>query len=136
MKELADYMALPYTFTLIPDPAEPGYAIKVNELPGCISQGDTAEEALVRIREAMEAWIESALEDGQEVPTPGDSEGYSGKFLVRLPRSIHQAIARAAEREGVSLNLFAASALARAAGAYEPTPRAKGRRTAHEGPIS
>jgi antitoxin HicB len=119
MKDLAYYMAQPYTFTLIPDSDEPGYAIKVNELPGCISQGTTSGEALTRIREAMEVWIESAIEDGQEVPEPGDTHAYSGKFLVRLPKSIHRAIALAAEREGVSLNLFAASALARAAGAFK-----------------
>lgn len=118
MKDLAYYMGLPYTFTLIPDADEPGYAIKVNELPGCISQGDTADEALVRIREAMEVWIESVLEDGREVPEPGSPEGYSGKFLIRLPKSLHRDIARAAEHEGVSLNLFAAAALARAAGAH------------------
>jgi antitoxin HicB len=66
-------MAQPYTFTLIPDPDEPGYAIKVNELPGCISQGATAEEAMMRIREAMEVWIESRLEEGRPVPEPGES---------------------------------------------------------------
>ncbi|MGA0871081.1 MAG: type II toxin-antitoxin system HicB family antitoxin, partial [Planctomycetota bacterium] len=52
------------TVSLIPDPDEGGFAIKVNELPGCLSQGDTAEEALVRIREAMAGWLEVALEEG------------------------------------------------------------------------
>lgn len=69
-KELAYYMALPYSLTLVPDPSEPGYAIKVNELPGCISQGDTPDEAVRRIREAMEAWLATALEDGAAIPEP------------------------------------------------------------------
>lgn len=83
MKDLAYYMALPYTFTLIAHPDVPGCAIKVNEMPGCISQGDTADEALVRIREAMEAWTESAIEDGQEVPEPGDERGGNLHRLAR-----------------------------------------------------
>jgi predicted HicB family RNase H-like nuclease len=38
---------------------------------------------------------------------------YSGKFTVRLPRSLHQALVDRAEREGVSLNLFVTNALSR-----------------------
>lgn len=44
-----------------------------------------------------------------------DSEymSYSGKFTVRLPRSLHQALVDRAEKEGVSLNLFVTNALSR-----------------------
>jgi predicted HicB family RNase H-like nuclease len=38
---------------------------------------------------------------------------YSGKFTVRLPRSLHQALVVRAEKEGVSLNLFVTNALSR-----------------------
>jgi antitoxin HicB len=111
-KDLAYYLALPYTYTLMPDPEEPGFAIKINELPGCLSQGETAGEAMTRIREAMEAWLSVALEDGDPIPEPGD-EGFSGKFLVRVPKSVHASLTRRAKAEGVSLNLFVASALAK-----------------------
>jgi hypothetical protein len=40
-------------------------------------------------------------------------EDYSGKFTVRLPRSLHQALVDRAEKEGVSLNLFVTNALSR-----------------------
>ena len=113
--DVAYYMALPYSYTLIPDPDEGGFAIKVNELPGCISQGDTADEAMTRIREAMECWIESAIQHGDPIPEPG-GEGFSGKFLTRVPKRVHKALSEAAEREGVSLNLFVATALAAAVG--------------------
>lgn len=111
-KDLAYYMALLYTYTLIPDLEDGGFVIKVNELPGCMSQGDTSEEAMTRIREAMEVWIESRLEGGRPVPEPGVDEAYSGKFNVRLPRQLHKALATTAEREGVSLNLLVATMLA------------------------
>lgn len=125
--DLAYYMALPYTYILLPDPDEGGYVIKVAELPGCISQGDTADEAATRIREAMEVWIEGQIEDGRAVPEPGEassSGGYSGKFLVRVPKSVHRQLAEAAEREGVSLNLYVASALAAASGTGQVNPSA------------
>lgn len=43
----------------------------------------------------------------------GGYETYSGKFTVRLPRSLHQALVDRAEKEGVSLNLFVTNALSR-----------------------
>jgi hypothetical protein len=43
----------------------------------------------------------------------GDFTRYSGKFTVRLPKSLHQALVDRAEREGVSLNLFVTNALSR-----------------------
>lgn len=42
-----------------------------------------------------------------------DYSDYSGKFTVRLPRSLHQALVDRAEKEGVSLNLFVTNALSR-----------------------
>jgi antitoxin HicB len=55
------YMNLPYTIELQHDPEE-GWFVKVRELRGCMSQGDTPEEALAMIQEAMELWLEVALE--------------------------------------------------------------------------
>ncbi len=42
------------------------------------------------IREAMRGWISVALEDGIPVPEPKPDEDYSGKFVVRVPRSLHR----------------------------------------------
>lgn len=53
---------------LIPDLEEGGYTVEVPSLPGCVSQGDTLEEALANIKEAIELWIEDAVEHGEEIP--------------------------------------------------------------------
>ena len=91
------------------------------ELPGCLSQGETVEEALAMIREAQRLWIEVALEDGIPIPQPGpDDHHYTGKFMVRVPRDLHRALVVAAETQDVSLNLFIATALARAVGQANP----------------
>jgi len=52
---------------LIPDETG-GYTVEVPSLPGCISEGDTVEEALVNIKEAIELYIESLIEDGEDIP--------------------------------------------------------------------
>ncbi len=48
---------------------ESGYVVYAPALKGCVSQGNTKEEALKNIKEAMEAYVEALLEDGLPVPT-------------------------------------------------------------------
>jgi predicted RNase H-like HicB family nuclease len=52
---------------LIPDETG-GYTVEVPSLPGCISEGDTIDEALANIKEAIELWIEDAIAHGDEIP--------------------------------------------------------------------
>jgi antitoxin HicB len=109
------YMNLPYTRELIPDPDE-GWFIRIKELPGCMSQGETPEEALRMIEDAMRGWLEVSLEEGNPIPEPHPEEEYSGKFVVRVPKSLHRKLVEAAELEGVSLNAYCNSVLAQAVG--------------------
>lgn len=52
---------------LIPDETG-GYTVEVPSLPGCITEGDTIDEALANAKEAIELWIEEAIEHGEEIP--------------------------------------------------------------------
>jgi len=105
---IKDYMELPYNivFRRVKDEDGDYYFATVQELDGCMSDGATLEEAHANIREAMEGWIETKLESGFPVPEPLDAEKYSGKFLLRLPKSLHARLAVEAEKEGVSLNQY------------------------------
>lgn len=96
----------------------PYWFATVEELPGCMSDGDTEAEALAAVRDAMHGWISAALEDGRPIPEPREDESstYSGQFRVRLPSGLHEALADEARREGVSLNHFVSSALSSAVG--------------------
>ena len=115
MKDLAYYLALPYTIELIREEDATWFA-RVVELPGCLSAGDSAEDAAAMIQDAMAGWIELALEDGRNVPEPKPREEFSGKFVVRVPRSLHRDLVEAATKEQVSLNQYIATELARAVG--------------------
>jgi predicted RNase H-like HicB family nuclease len=57
---------------------ESGYVAYAPALKGCLSQGETREEALRNVREAMEAYVEALLEDGLPLPTEVD------KYTVEL----------------------------------------------------
>ena len=57
-----------YTVVLIPEPEEGGYSVVVPSLPGCVTQGDTIEEALSRAQEAITLHVECLEEDGLPVP--------------------------------------------------------------------
>ncbi|MCC6975540.1 MAG: type II toxin-antitoxin system HicB family antitoxin [Anaerolineae bacterium] len=53
---------------LIPDEDGVGYTVEVPSLPGCISEGDTLEEAISNIREAIDLYLESLTERGKPIP--------------------------------------------------------------------
>lgn len=115
MKEVRDYLELPYNFIIQPITDESGsyFYARVLELDGCQSTGETFEEAYENIKEAMEGWIETKLEAGYEVPLPVGYDDFSGKFIVRIPKSLHYKLSVEAEQEGVSLNQYALYKLSR-----------------------
>jgi antitoxin HicB len=93
------------------------FAATVPELPGCVAEGATREEALSNLQDALESWLSAALESGIEIPSPrGESEPeeYSGRFSVRVPRSLHRRLVMRAEAEGCSLNQLVSTTLAEA----------------------
>lgn len=115
IKDISYYMNLPYTRELIPEP-EGGWFVRIKELPGCMSQGETVEEAMQMIEDAMRGWLKVELMRGTPIPEPRAEEEYSGKFVVRVPKSLHRRLAELAERDGVSLNQWINTALAEAVG--------------------
>ena len=115
-KDLTYYMSLHYPAEINREEANEGMIVAFHpDLPGCIAQGSTADEALANLDEARAAWIEVALEDKIPVPEPPD-ESYSGKILLRMSPALHAAIARRARRDKVSVNHFVVNHLAAAVG--------------------
>ncbi len=92
--------------------ADDGFLIEVPDLPGCVTAGETMEEAVGLLPDAMLLWIGTALEDGHTIPEPSAASEYSGKVLVRMPKTLHKRLIERAEAEGVSANQLAVSLLA------------------------
>lgn len=88
---------------------------EVDELPNLSARGASPEEA---VRRVWAAASEATGEDGAGAPR------HSGKLLVRMPATLHDELAAAAEREGVSLNQLITGVLAASvewrAGGTEP----------------
>lgn len=106
MKTLNEYLDLPYRIEVVPDTAEGGYVASYPELPGCITCGDTAEEAIANAIDAKREWLAAAIEDGIKIPLPDAEENYSGQFKLRLPKSLHKQLAEEAKRDGISMNQY------------------------------
>jgi antitoxin HicB len=102
----------PFQITELSEDNGNGFLITFPDLPGCMSDGDTIEEARVNASQALGDWLAARKKLGKPIPLPSPPirpHDYSGKYLQRLPKSIHAQLASRAEREGVSLNQLAAS---------------------------
>lgn len=110
-KKAIEILGKPYARHLVPDEAG-GYVASIQEFPGCVADGNTAEEAIGKLNHAATSWIEAALSTGYEIREPVDFSGYSGKIALRLPRGLHKQVAELAELEESSVNQLLVTAIA------------------------
>ncbi len=92
------------------------FVARVPALPGCAAHGKTAEGAARQARRAAEAMLEVLREDGDPLPPEDAAAGFSGQIRQRLPRSLHERLARLSTAEGVSLNRMMVTLLAERSG--------------------
>jgi predicted HicB family RNase H-like nuclease len=108
-KSVQDYLSLPYNYIIQPMHDQSGnyFYGRVLELDGCQSTGETFLDAYHSLCEAMKGYIETKIDNGFEIPEPTQSNDYSGKFVIRIPKSLHFRLSVEAEKEGISLNQYA-----------------------------
>lgn len=106
------YLNLDYTIRLKQN-KDGSYFVEIEDLPGCMSEGDTKEEALKMIEDAKRAWITVALKRKIKIPEP-EKDDFSGKLNVRMPKFLHRKLSYKAKHEGVSLNTLISTTLASA----------------------
>ncbi len=114
-KDLDYYLSLEYPFVVEPIVAEEGggYMVSYPDLPACISDGETVEEAIKMGEDAKISWIEASLAKDLDIPEPGSSSQYNGRITVRTPKSLHRKLVLDAKKEGVSLNQYMVYLLSR-----------------------
>ena len=113
MKTLNDYLSMSYRMELVEDKEEGGFVASFPDLPGCVTCGETASSAVENAMDAKKAWLEAAMKENINIPEPDSLEEYSGQFKLRLPRSLHRALAENSQREGISMNQYCVYLLAR-----------------------
>ena len=93
-----------------------GFLATFPDLPGCMADGETPEEAIADARGAFESWMAAHIEDGRPIPVPGGGDATPVRFVQRLPRSLHAALKAVAVRDGVSMNTMATVLIAEGVG--------------------
>jgi antitoxin HicB len=89
-----------------------GYFVEVLELPGCWTDGETEEEALINLREAMVGWLMTRLDHGDPIPEPLPGDAPCRSIIV--PETLHSRLDRRATAAGLSTDAVAAEILAAA----------------------
>lgn len=103
-----------YPFELRPLTTEEGggYLVSFPDFNECLADGETVEEAIMEGKSALAAVIAALQEKGLAVPEPGSYGAYSGKFVQRIPKSLHARLQAKARTEGVSINTLATTYIA------------------------
>lgn len=108
--------SIEYPFEILPLSKDEGggYSIVFPDLPGCRSDGATPEEAIKNGRDALKSWLAVAREFDDHLRKPYSA--VSGRFVQRVPRSLHAQLVTQAEVEGVSLNTLVVSLVSQGLG--------------------
>lgn len=97
-----------------------GFLFTMPDLPGCLSDGETPLQAIANGRDAFAAWVSATVDAGRAVPAPSyrpeAQADLSGRFVARVPKSVHARLARRARAEGVSLNTLVLTFIAQGLG--------------------
>ncbi|MEY2984041.1 MAG: hypothetical protein RLZZ568_658 [Cyanobacteriota bacterium] len=73
---ITDYLTLNYPITFYPE-TEGGYTVVIQDLPGCISTGETLQDAMENILEAKQCWLEAAIQFNDPIPLPSTFASHS-----------------------------------------------------------
>lgn len=116
MREFGQY---PFEVRPLSEEEGGGFLISFTDFSECISDGETVEEAIHNGFDALQETITALESMNMPVPEPGSGGSYSGKFIQRVPKSIHARLAVRAKQEGVSMNSLVTSILAESLGRRE-----------------
>jgi len=108
MTKLLDY---PFEIRPLTDDEGGGYLISFIDFDECIADGATPQEAIRNGKEALQETIAAMQSEGLQVPQPGEGQA-SGRFVTRVPKSLHSNLVQRAKREGVSMNMLVTMLLA------------------------
>ncbi|MGB4114940.1 MAG: type II toxin-antitoxin system HicB family antitoxin [Polaromonas sp.] len=114
MKQLIDY---PFEIKPLSNDDGGGGLISYPDFAECISGGETVAEATANGADALQATIAALKAHKLPVPQPGSGGVASGKFVTRVPKTVHAQLTMRAKSEGVSLNALVLTFIAQGLGA-------------------
>lgn len=114
MSKLANY---PFEIKPLSPDDGGGFLISYPDFAECISDGETVEETIANGADALQATVAALKAHKLPVPVPGSGGAASGKFVARVPKTVHAQLAMRAKSEGVSLNTLVLTFIAQGLGA-------------------
>ncbi|MBP7665851.1 MAG: type II toxin-antitoxin system HicB family antitoxin [Burkholderiaceae bacterium] len=102
-----------------------GYMISYPDFAECISDGETIDEAIENGQDALKATIAALKAKQLAVPAPNSGGVASGKFVARVPKTVHAQLTMRARAEGVSLNALVLTFIAQGLGGSAAKSRTK-----------
>ena len=122
MSKLTDY---PFEVRPLSSEEGGGFLISFPDFAECISDGETIDAAIESGRDALKATISTLKAKKLSVPAPNSGGVASGKFVARVPKTVHAQLATRARAEGVSLNALVLTFIAQGLGGTGSKARAK-----------
>ena len=105
------------------DEGDGGFVVEYPDVPYCVADGKTPEDAIHHGRVALEGCLVTLSAARQAIPRPNAASSSSGQWRQRVPKSLHARLVERAGREGVSLNTLVTSLIAEGMGRRESVRR-------------
>ena len=105
-KNMNYYLNLPYTYVIEWSDIDGCFLGSIAELEHRMTCGDTREEVLANLKEALISYITTSLSNKMEIPEPLKMENFKGSITYRTSKERHYSLAKMAKIYGKSINTF------------------------------
>ena len=105
-KDVHYYLKLPYTFIIDWSDADNCFLGSIVELERNMTCGQTREEVLSNLKEALVSYVTTSLDNNMEIPEPLNIRDYKGSITYRTSKERHYQLAKQAKRYGKSINAY------------------------------
>ena len=105
-KNLDYYVNLPYTYIIEWSDVDGCFLGSIAELEHNMTCGQTREEVLASLKEALVAYVTTSLDNNMEIPEPLKIEDFKGSITYRTSKERHYRLAKQAKLYGKSINAF------------------------------
>ena len=105
-KKLDYYLSLPYSFIIEWSDADECFLGSIVELERNMTCGQTREEVLSNLKEALVSYVTTSLDNNMEIPEPLKIRDFKGSITYRTSKERHYRLAKQAKLYGKSINAF------------------------------
>ncbi|MCD8286843.1 MAG: type II toxin-antitoxin system HicB family antitoxin [Clostridia bacterium] len=114
MSSLEEYLSLHYPVQITEDPDEGCFIVSCPDLPGCLTSGETLDEAITNAIAARCRWLAAAYSQGIPIREPGTAQPDVACLTLSISRSLHRLLSKRARTAGMTISQYCVDLLSRA----------------------